>query len=135
MSKPVYQCLSVLVSAIANCKKNGNSEWLDRHENAAISIVKEYMPRGSGIDAGTYLNLDKSTEDRLVFTTSFHHMDDNGSYACWTDHTVIVTPSLHSGFNLKITGRDRNQIKEYLYDLFGSALHEHVPDHGKIKVA
>lgn len=45
-------------------------------------------------------------------------------YDGWTDHTVIVTPSLRSGFDIRITGRDRNQTKEYLYEVFDSALRE-----------
>ena len=45
-------------------------------------------------------------------------MDEHGSYDEWTDHTVIVTASLIHGLNIKITGRNRNDIKEYLRDVF-----------------
>jgi hypothetical protein len=34
---------------------------------------------------------------------------------------VTVTGSLLSGINLKISGRDRNQIKDYLHDMFDVA--------------
>ena len=75
------------------------------------------MPSGSGVDSGTKL-LDNSTPDRLVFQADFHHMDENGFYDGWTEHQIIVTPSLAYGFNVRITGRNRNEIKDYLADLF-----------------
>jgi hypothetical protein len=84
------------------------------------------MPSGSGVDIGTKLDLGESTSDKLVFSASFHHMDEHGGYDGWTDHKIIVTPSLQFGFNLKITGRDRNQIKDYLSDIFHTALTSHV---------
>lgn len=52
------------------------------------------MPSGSGFDAGTRLDEDKTNDSRLVFTTAFHHMDEHGTYAGWTEHTVTVRASL-----------------------------------------
>ena len=46
----------------------------------------------------------------------------------WTEPTIVVTPTLSSGFNLKITGRDRNQIKDYLGELFQVALSADIDD-------
>jgi hypothetical protein len=51
-------------------------------------------------------------------------MNEQGSYDGWTEHTVIVTPSLAMGYRLRITGRDRNGIKEYMHDVFNAALNE-----------
>jgi hypothetical protein len=48
-------------------------------------------------------------------------MNDGGFYDGWTEHTVVVTPSFR-GINLRISGRDRNQIKEYLYETYDYAL-------------
>ena len=59
-----------------------------------------------------------STPDKLVFYTSFHHMNDNGFYDGWTEHTVTVRPSLQFGFNMKISGQNRNEIKYHLHDVF-----------------
>lgn len=75
------------------------------------------LPSGSGLDTGVKLDLDRSSAEKLVFDTEFHHLNENGYYDGWTQHTVTVTPSF-DGFNLKISGRDRNGIKDYLYDLF-----------------
>ena len=46
--------------------------------------------------------------------THFHHMNDGGFYDGWTEHSVVVTPSLVYGFDTRITGRDRNDIKNYI---------------------
>lgn len=117
----VYQRLASLVQARANCA-NGNNEWFERHTDAAEDLVKEYMPSGSGFDAGTKIDFDKTTPERLTFTTSFHHMNENGYYDGWTKHNVVVTPSLAFGFNLRVTGRDRNDIKDYIAETFQDAL-------------
>jgi len=82
-----------------------------------INRVMDTAPSGSGIDDGTKLD-DTSTANKLVFNTGFHHMNENGYYDGWTDHQVIVTPSLAYGFDMRITGRDRNDIKDYLYEVY-----------------
>ena len=43
-------------------------------------------------------------------------MNDDGYYDGWTDHILTVTPNLGGYPDMKISGRDRNNIKEYLYD-------------------
>jgi hypothetical protein len=45
-------------------------------------------------------------------------MNGQGYYTCWTEHQAIITPSMIFGFSLKITGRDKNDIKDYLGELF-----------------
>lgn len=134
--KIVYQEIARLIDAIARCEANaarGDSErWsymVRMHRATANDIVRECMPSGAGIDNGTTLDFEASRPDRLVFNTSFHHMSDVGYYDGWTEHTVIVTPSLALGFEIRITGRDRNEIKDYLTDLYHCALGETIPDH------
>ena len=83
---------------------------------------------GAATDSGTTIDLESSSPDRIVLRTSFHHMDENGYYDGWSNHTIIVTPSLAFGFNLRITGRDRNQIKDYLADLFYSDLSSEISE-------
>lgn len=123
MKRTIVSELASAIQARENCAKSGNDEWLAKHWDRAEQLVKDWMPSGSGIDNGTTLDPD-STPDRLVFNTSYHHMDEGGGYAGWTEHQVIVTPSLSSGFELRITGKDRNQIKDYLYDVFDAALRQ-----------
>ena len=128
MKQALYVILANKLLAIANCVQSKNTEWQTRHENDLIHLVKEFMPSGSGIDAECQMDYDASNPEKLVFTTSYHHMNEAGYYDGWTEHKVIVTPSLVKEFALKITGRDRNEIKEYLHEVFYSALTEGI-DH------
>jgi hypothetical protein len=121
-NRKLYAELSSCVIARLNCIESGNTIWESNHTERAESLVREHMPSGSGIDSGMLLDLDKSTGERLVFNFSFHHMNDTGMYDGWTEHSLIVTPSLTRGFDMRITGRDRRSIKEYLYDVFGHCL-------------
>ena len=70
----VATALGRRLNAIDNCIKSGNTEWRIRHSQAAEWMVKHYLPSGSGIDNGVKLDFIKSTERKLVFRTSFHHM-------------------------------------------------------------
>jgi len=81
--------------------------------------VKEIMqdaPSGSGFDSGTQLD-DKSTPKKLIFNTSYHHMDDDGFYTIWTHHKVIITPDFR-GVDVRVTGKNYNDIKDYIGDVF-----------------
>jgi len=102
----------------------GNKEWEDKHGDILDSIEK-ILPRGSGIDSGTTIDREKTTRSKIVLNTSYHHMDTNGYYDGWTEHTVIVTPSF-DGIDIRITGRNRNDIKDYLHEIFDHALSQQV---------
>lgn len=125
MKAKLYAHIARLIKAIENCKQSGNDEWYAKHDERLSLLIANHMPSGSGIDSGTELD-PKSTPERLVFNTSFHHMDEGGMYDGWTDHQVIVTASLMFGIDVRITGRNRNDIKEYLGGLFAAALEEEV---------
>lgn len=111
--------ISSTLQAIENCRKAGNTVWEQRHEETLREII-ENLPSGAGIDCGTKLDC-RSTSKRLVFVADYHHMNDNGMYDGWTTHKIIVTPSFQ-GIYIKITGRDRNGIKDYLFDVYHEAL-------------
>jgi hypothetical protein len=121
-AKPIYQHIASALVAIGNCRRNGNTEWEERHRERIEKMVREHLPSGGGFDSGTSFDEDSSSADRLVFDTSFHHMHESGMYDGWTDHQVVVKPSLAFGFTLRITGKDRNGIKEYLADCFDLSL-------------
>ena len=88
-----------------------------------IDTIMETAPSGSGIDCGTKLHED-STGGRLVFVSEFHHMNEGGYYDGWTEHRIIVTPTF-SDFDIRVTGRNRNEIKDYLADVYEAWLSEY----------
>jgi hypothetical protein len=115
--------LAQIVQARRNCLSSGNSEsWAKRHEGTILAIVAQFMPSGSGFDSGTKIDLDQSTDEKLVFHTSFHHINENGFYDGWSEHEVIVKASLAYGISIRITGEDKRGIKEYIHECFRSAL-------------
>lgn len=116
--------LANTVQALKSCRLEGKTEWIERHEENLERILSDILPHGSGFDRGCTLNEEESNRDKLVFNVSFHHMDDHGYYDGWTDHNVIVTPEFISGFRLRVTGRNKRDIKTYIaeqfYDLFST---------------
>ena len=115
-----YHKLSRAIGALARCEACGNTQWAEKWQAALDEIVSE-LPKGGGFDAGTKID-EKSTPERIVFNTAFHHMNETGMYDGWTEHSVILTASLEMGYRLKVTGRDRNDIKSYIHECFGSVL-------------
>jgi len=126
----LYQEIARDVEARATCMRNNLPAPRQAHTDRIADMVDEHMPSGSGVDSGTTLDFDRSTGERLVFMCSYHHMNEHGMYDGWTEHTVIVRASLTSSFTLHVTGRDRNDIKAYLGDLYHEALSAEVCRHG-----
>lgn len=113
------QQLAGTIQAHKACVADGNKpEWAEKHLDRINEMLKD-LPSGSGIDAGVKLDIEKSSKDKLVFTFGFHHMDEHGGYDGWTEYLMYIKPAFGS-FNLAILGRDRNNIKDYLYDLFNN---------------
>lgn len=138
MKKPLIQHISSLLAQYhVNEKRLADistaehaKRWKDNAESNLLYLAKSALPHGSGIDYGTQIVIDASNESKIVLYTSFHHMDEHGGYDGWTEHKVIVTPSFQS-FDISISGRNRNGIKDYLYETFDGALNEiweHVAD-------
>lgn len=101
---------------------NNASEWFDRYTKTIEQLVYDFLPSGSGWDNGTKIDWDHSTDEKIVLYGSFHHMNADGYYDGWTAHTITVRPSLIFSLNLSISGRNRNDIKECLYQMFDSDL-------------
>lgn len=118
----VARKIAQLLAARENCITSNNTEWVERHTETIKTIVSNALPSGSGWDSGTAIDLDASTPDHLILFGSYHHMNDGGYYDGWTDHTIHVKASLAFGFTIKITGRNRNDIKDYLSELFHDTL-------------
>jgi hypothetical protein len=127
-TEKLYVALSRTILAYRNCFKRGNLDWERKHMDRVLALIKEHMPSGSGFDNGTSLDVDASTEEKLVFSTGYHHMNENGFYDGWTEHKVTVRASLAFGFRLTVSGRNRNDIKDYIGEAFHFALSTDVDD-------
>jgi len=115
-----YEWIARKVVAINNCRAAGLDNWRERHTEELEAFVRDGAPSGGGFDCGTRIDLDseRSNARRLVFTTAFHHLDEHGSYDGWTEHIVTVRANLALGFELTVSGRNRNGIKDYIADMF-----------------
>ena len=118
----VYRILASCIDAFKRCRETGNTEWAEKHGDTIIQVINDHLPHGSGIDSGVKIDWEHSSGEKIVLDTAFHHMDENGYYDGWTNHSVTVRPSLIHGITLSISGRDKNGIKEYLYDTFSDDL-------------
>lgn len=112
----IAEKLASKLEARRRCIQTGNMEWTLKHNNSIITLMEE-APRGSGLDQGITLQYDDSGDERLVFRTAFHHMDENGYYDGWTEHRVTVRPGF-TGLRITILGPNRNEIKNYLHEVF-----------------
>ena len=119
---------TTLAKAIADAARRSNTPGPlanpDLHKKVPAYVAfleREFLPSGSGFNNGTRIDLDACTESKLVFTTSFHHTDEGGSYDGWTDHKVTVLATFGDHL-IKVTGRNRNEIKDYIADYFYSPM-------------
>jgi len=122
MGKKLYAEIASMVQARENCQESRNEEWFDRHTDRLRFIERNCLPSGSGIDSGCQIDLGRSKPDRVILTLGFHHVNQDGYYDEWTHHDVVITPSLQFGYNLRITGRNRNDIKNCLHDTLSVCL-------------
>ena len=116
----VYEMLAQKINAYLTC----NEEHALNAEHYIRDEIDTLLPSGSGFDSGSAVSLIDSKQDRLVINTSYHHMNENGYYTRWSDHDVILTPSFIGGFDIRVTGRNINDIKDYIADTFYHALSE-----------
>lgn len=117
----VIEAIAQALQARATCEENGNLQWHAIWSDRLDHIARNALPSGSGVDSGTAIGMD-SKPNAIKLYTQFHHMDDSGCYAGWTEHTVTIRPAFIGRFDLTISGRDRNDIKNYLGELFDHAL-------------
>ena len=110
--------LAQLIEARANCIQSNNTEWLSIHMDSIAEMCKN-LPSGSGIDSGMKLDMEQSKRDKLVFTFDYHFMNSDGYYDGWGSYTLIIRPSFN-GLDMLIKGKNRDDIKEYFYQMFDS---------------
>lgn len=116
MEKVNLSVIAERLQAMRSCEKHNNAVWYYKHRDILMEEC-DSLPHGSGLDSGVTIDLLNSKPDKLVFLAEFHHLNNDGYYSGWTFHKIIATPTF-SGFALRITGKDTNGIKAYLYDLF-----------------
>jgi len=109
-----------VVNALANAIACLPRDWA---QDLLYILEREYLPSGSGIDNGCKVIVEESNPNRIVIQVDFHHMVD-GMYDGWTCHKAIITPSLQFGYDIRITGRDRRGIKDYLAEVISNALEQ-----------
>lgn len=129
----LYRSLAVLLQRQHNLHQFGALANPAQHQAyAAVGeeldrLISEHLPSGSGFDAGTRLRQLEAhfLDTRLVFHTSFHHMDEQGGYDGWTEHVVTATAGFN-GLTISVSGKNRNDIKAYIGDTFYQALNAEV---------
>src|SRR5271168_1155261 len=97
--EPVY---TQIANQVYRYHSAATTQQLDKlkPEYALESIMKNHMPSGSGVDAGTKLLLEESTGEKLVFEVAYHHINSNGFYCGWTTRNITVTYSMRTGLKL-----------------------------------
>jgi len=125
MNNKLYKHIAGTLQAYQRCIETNNITWKDKHEEKLNKLVDQ-LPSGSGIDAGIELDFEKSKPNKLIFNFSFHFMDDCGMYDGWIDYKLTVIPDLYNDFSLWITGRNKREIKDYLYEIFDYALRQEI---------
>jgi hypothetical protein len=108
-------------------KNNPTSNFVDIHEKT-IKDLMDKAPHGSGFDSGTKLIPEKCDSKKLVFETEFHHLNDDGYYDGWSRHIVTVHGDLLYGYDLTVSGIDRNDIKDYIAEVFSSFLDTNIEE-------
>lgn len=121
MTNTVAQEIASRAGALKRCVERGNPEWARQHRETLRDIERNYLPSGAGVDNGTTIDLDRTSEDKIVLTCSYHHMNNDGYYDGWTDHTITVRPTFR-GFHVDASGDDRDDILAYLGDLYREGL-------------
>ena len=130
-----YSPATTLLSAIAQeLGRSGRLDetaerfnWSESHHSAqeddisaGLDSLESLLPSGSGLDNGC--SIDRGGKPGAVrVSCDFHHMNGVGFYDGWTEHTVTARACLETGFTLAVSGKNRNDIKDYLADVFNSA--------------
>jgi hypothetical protein len=117
----VIQTIASASQALHNCKQSGNTLWQERWETLLTRLEQEALPQGFGINSGCKIDREKSNESKVYIDTGYHHMNEGGFYDGWTYHVVTISPAF-DGIVIRISGRNRNDIKEYLEETFHRCL-------------
>jgi hypothetical protein len=123
LAMKVYTELARLLIARVNCEKSGNTEWHEKHSARIDEILENKLPHGSGFDRKTTIYYTKSNDQKMVFYSSFHCMNENGYYDGWIEYKIIARASLSCALTVDVIGREyHGGLKDYVADCFRDAL-------------
>lgn len=120
-----------LIDFIAkNCEWDKVAKKGDHQKICANNIRRaiNMLPSGCGFDNGTRIDITLSGVDRVILETSFHHMNENGYYTVWTHHTIAIKPQFFYDFDIYVSGKNTNDIKDYIIDVFRDCLSEEISE-------
>ena len=120
MKQELYKQIANLCIAEKQC----SPDWKFKHRERLINYAQNNLPSGSGIDSGCILWIDDSGADKIIIKFSYHFMNENGMYDGWEDYELTLRPDFVNGFLMKITGKNRDDVKDYFYDTFDYALRQ-----------
>ena len=121
MADRLHNLIGIACEARKNCQISGNAEWLSKWDDK-LDGYDNLLPSGSGFDSGSKIDRDNSSGGKIAIKTSFHHMDTDGYYDGWTEHTITIRPSFSLGLTIVMSGKDRNEIKNYIAEVFECSL-------------
>jgi hypothetical protein len=117
-----------LIESMARCETSGNAEWSAKHYHVLKRLIDNHLPHGSGLDGDNAIDASEcALKGRIDVHTQFHHMNEVGYYDGWTDHVISVRPAF-DGTDVRVSGRNRNDIKDYLGEIFTYAFEALIPD-------
>jgi hypothetical protein len=126
MNRKIYEHIANIAYQI---NKSSSEYWKDIWEQDLEHLERNYLPSGSGFDAGCSINLVETKVNRLVIDFDYHHMDQNGYYNGWSHNQLILTASLVWDFDIRIVNRKgghriQSYDRDYFIDVFNYALNQ-----------
>jgi hypothetical protein len=116
---PLYRALA----GTADAYHRSLNVMASMHAERAAYIAREYLPSGSGFDAGTEFDLDSSSATKLTFSTSYRRMGESGLYEPTERFYVIARPCFVRTLTLELMRPDTSEESENA-DYIGETFHE-----------
>lgn len=125
--RKVYEILDTAITARSNLRASDivRTEWEDKWDDLIHHLEKNYLPHGSGFDAGTHVIEEECVPGlKIVLNFGYHHIHEHGYYDGWTTHKAIITPYF-DGIGVAIKGslpKKYQHSREYFGDTIYEAL-------------
>lgn len=107
MTKTLIQAIASEVSRYRCVSAGDSTREAVASSLDSLDTLADMLPSGSGIDCGTKIDLENSTETCVVLALDYHHMDDNGFYCGWSSHQITITPAFDgTALDIECTSND-----------------------------